>query len=48
MRIVKKTEDRIWFGGYGDDQYVYVAEKGEEDKYLGGVFLVESEAELEK
>ena len=48
MRIVKKTDDKIWFGGYGNDPYVYVVEKGTEDKFLGGVFLVESEAELEK
>ncbi|KAH6673418.1 trihydroxytoluene oxygenase [Halenospora varia] len=48
MRIVKRTDDKIWLGGYGDDQYVYVVEKGTEDKFLGGVYLVESEAELEK
>ncbi|MCJ1305639.1 hypothetical protein MMC08_008454 [Hypocenomyce scalaris] len=48
MRIVKKTDDKIWFGGYGNDPYVYVVEKGTEDKFLGGVFLVESEVELEK
>jgi len=48
MRTVKKTEDKIWFGGYGVDPYVYVAEKGAENKYLGGAFLVESFGELEK
>jgi hypothetical protein len=48
MRIAKRTEDKIWFAGYGDDQYVYVAERGPENKYLGGSFLVESEADLEK
>jgi hypothetical protein len=48
MRIVKKTEDQIWFGGYGPDQYVYTVERGVEDKFLGGVYLVESYAELEK
>jgi len=47
MNIAKQTEDKIWFAGYGPDQYVYVAEKGSEDKYLGGVFLVESEVDLE-
>lgn len=48
MNIVKKTEDKIWFAGYGQDPYVYIAESGTEDKFLGGVFLVESYAELEK
>lgn len=48
MRIVKKTENKIWLGGYGDDPYVLVAQRGDEDKYLGGCFLVESEADLEK
>ena len=48
MSVAKKTEDKIWFTGYGPDPYVYVAERGTEDKYLGGCFLVESEADLEK
>ncbi|PQE12303.1 trihydroxytoluene oxygenase protein [Rutstroemia sp. NJR-2017a BVV2] len=48
MRIVKKTDEKIWFGGYGEDHYVYVVERGTEDKFLGGVYLVESEADLEK
>ncbi|TAQ83361.1 hypothetical protein B7494_g8319 [Chlorociboria aeruginascens] len=48
MHIVKKTEDKVWWAGYGNDQYVYVAEKGAENKFLGGVFAVESEADLEK
>jgi hypothetical protein len=48
MRIVKKTENKIWFGGYGDDPYVLVAQRGDEDKFLGGCFLVETEADLER
>ena len=32
----------------GDDPYVLVAQRGDEDKFLGGCFLVESEADLEK
>ncbi|KAL2066596.1 hypothetical protein VTL71DRAFT_2667 [Oculimacula yallundae] len=48
MNVVKKTEDKIWFGGYGEDPYIYIAETGPENRYLGGVFLVESLAELEK
>jgi hypothetical protein len=48
MSIAKKTDDRIWFTGYGPDPYVYVAERGTEDKYLGGCFLVETEADLDK
>jgi hypothetical protein len=48
MHIAKTTERAVYWAGYGEDQYVYVAERGSEDKFLGGVFLVESEAELEK
>jgi hypothetical protein len=48
MRVVKKTDNKIWFGGYGDDPYVLVAQRGDEDKFLGGCFLVETEADLEK
>ncbi|KAH8548136.1 trihydroxytoluene oxygenase [Umbelopsis sp. PMI_123] len=47
MVIAKKTEDRVWFRGYSNDQYVYYAEKGER-KFLGGTFEVESFADLEK
>jgi hypothetical protein len=48
MHIAKTTERAVYWAGYGEDQYVYVAERGSEDKFFGGVFLVESEAELEK
>ena len=48
MHVVKETDDRIWFRGYGDDQYVYYAQKGAEKKFLGGCFEVESYEELEK
>ena len=47
MHVVKKTEDRIWYRGYGPDQYVYYAQKGPK-KFLGGAFEVESYEELEK
>lgn len=48
MHIAKQTDDKIWLRGYGSDQYVYYAQKGEEKKFLGGAFEVESYAELEK
>lgn len=47
MHVTKKTDDKIWFRGYGTDQYVYYAQKGEK-KFMGGTFEVESYAELEK
>ncbi|KAF2232175.1 hypothetical protein EV356DRAFT_534846 [Viridothelium virens] len=47
MQVTKKTDDQRWFRGYGMDQYVYYAQKGEK-KFLGGAFEVESYAELEK
>lgn len=50
MHVVKQDEkgERIWYRGYGSDQYVYYAQKGEERKFLGGTFEVESYQELEK
>lgn len=48
MRIAKQTEDKIWFKGYGPDPYVYVVQKGVEPKFLGGTFMVESHADLER
>lgn len=49
MHIVKQEgEEKVWFRGYGTDQYVYYAQKGPEKKFLGGAFEVESYADLEK
>jgi hypothetical protein len=47
MHVVKRTENQVWYRGYGPDQYVYYAQKGEK-KFLGGAYEVESEAELLK
>lgn len=46
MQVVRKTEDKAWYRGYGPDQYVYYAQQGEK-KFLGGTFEVESYADLE-
>lgn len=43
---MKRTDDKLWFAGYGPDQYVYVAEKGPENKFLGGVYVAESYDDL--
>ena len=47
MHVVKRTDTQVWYRGYGPDQYVYYAQKGEK-KFLGGAYEVESEAELLK
>ena len=47
MHVANKTEDKIWYRGYGPDAYVYYAQKGPK-KYLGGTFQVESHTDLEK
>ncbi|CEO59882.1 Putative Trihydroxytoluene oxygenase [Penicillium brasilianum] len=47
MTIAKKTEDQIWYRGYGNDQYVYYARKGPKE-YLGGTFTVETYQDLER
>ena len=47
LAIAKRTENDVWFRGYGVDQYVYYATKGPK-KFLGGVFAVDSKEEFEK
>ena len=47
MQVARKTETERWYKGYGTDQYVYYARKGEK-KFLGGTFEVQSYEELEK
>ena len=47
MHIAKRVDDRIWYRGYGADQYVYYAQKGEK-KFLGGTFAVENYEDLER
>lgn len=47
MRAVKETGNRVWFRGYGIDQYVYYAQKGPK-KFLGGTFEVETYDDLIK
>jgi len=47
MEIVKKTEDQIWFKGYGPDQYVYYARKGPK-KFLGGAFEAQSKEDFDR
>ena len=48
MHVVQKSEKKLWFGGYGAEPYLYVVEKGSEKKFLGGCFIVETYADLEK
>lgn len=47
MHVVKSTDGKRWFRGYGPDQFVYYAQKGPK-QFLGGTFEVESYADLEK
>jgi hypothetical protein len=47
MKIAKKTNEEIWYRGYGIDPYVYCARKGPK-KFLGGAFEVESYQDLER
>lgn len=47
MEVAKRTDSEIWYRGYGSDNYVYYAVKGEK-KFLGGAFEVASREELEK
>lgn len=47
MTVAKKTDQEIWYRGYGDDQYVYYARRGPKE-FLGGTFTVESYEDLER
>ena len=47
MTVAKRTDQEIWYRGYGEDQYVYYARKGPKE-FLGGAFTVESYEDLEK
>lgn len=47
MDAVKQTADKLWLRGYGNDQYVYYAQKGAK-KFLGGTFEVETHEDLVK
>ncbi|KAJ5998364.1 Glyoxalase/Bleomycin resistance protein/Dihydroxybiphenyl dioxygenase [Penicillium sp. IBT 35674x] len=47
MEVAKKTEEEIWFRGYGPDQYVYYARKGPK-KFLGGVFEAQSKEDFDR
>jgi hypothetical protein len=47
MTVAKKTDEEVWYRGYGTDQYVYYARKGTK-AFLGGTFEVESYQDLER
>jgi hypothetical protein len=47
MHVVKATDEKVWLGGTGPDQYVYYAQKGPK-RFLGGTFEVETYGDLEK
>ncbi|KAH6884612.1 trihydroxytoluene oxygenase [Thelonectria olida] len=48
MKIAHENDKRTYWKGYGPYPYVYVVEKGDKPKFLGGTFRVESYAALEK
>ncbi|OAQ99504.1 hypothetical protein LLEC1_01700 [Akanthomyces lecanii] len=45
MHVARRTDNQVWYRGYGDDPYVYYAQKGPK-KFLGGAFSVESHEDL--
>ena len=47
MKPVKRTETDSWYSGYGADNYVYHAIRGEKG-FLGGAFEVRSQEDLER
>lgn len=47
LQVALRTDDEVWYKGYGPDQYVYYAKKGSK-KFLGGAFCAASWDDLEK
>lgn len=47
MRVAQRTENEVWYKGYGPDQYVYYTKKGPK-KFLGGVFEAKSREDFER
>lgn len=41
-----RVGSKTYYSGYGDDPWVYCAIEGDEDKFLGAGFVVESEEDL--
>ena len=47
MQVAQRTDDEVWFKGYGSDQYVYYARKGPK-QFLGGSFEAKSQADFDR
>jgi catechol 2,3-dioxygenase-like lactoylglutathione lyase family enzyme len=48
MLIVDETPERIYFRGYGDEPFIYLAEKSDSSSFVGIAFEASSSADLEK
>lgn len=42
MLIVSESDERIYLRGYGDAPFIYVAERGDENKFVGPAFKADS------
>ena len=47
MQVVHEDESRIYFRGYGSDQYVYIAENPDKPEFRGGCFETETREDLD-
>jgi hypothetical protein len=47
LRQVKRVGKSIYFRGTGPEPFVYCAQEGDEDRFGGAAFVVESESDLE-
>ncbi|GKZ85857.1 hypothetical protein AnigIFM56816_000702 [Aspergillus niger] len=47
LQVAQKTDQEVWYSGYGPDAYVYYARKGPR-KFLGGVFEAESREDFDR
>jgi Glyoxalase/Bleomycin resistance protein/Dioxygenase superfamily len=46
MHVVQEDDNRIYFRGYGPDQYVYICEKSDKPEFRGGCFETETREDL--
>ena len=48
FELEHETADALYYRGYGEQPYLYVVRKADEPAFLGGCWLVESRADLER
>jgi len=48
LKVTHESANRIYFRGYGDTPFLYIAERGDDPAFVGAAFEVDSMEELER